>query len=156
MNRPKKVTPSMPANTAMPMAWRTSAPAPDENTSGSTPMMKAIDVIRIGRSRMWQASRIACSRLVPSISCRLANSTIRIAFLHASAARTRKLICVKTLLSPPVSHTPAIAENSVIGTIRMTLSGNDQLSYCAASTTYTSSTHSGKMKSIVLPAIDSW
>ena len=29
--------------------------------------------------------------------------------MHASPASTRKLICVKTLLSPPVSHTPVIA-----------------------------------------------
>jgi hypothetical protein len=65
----------------------------------------------------------------------LANSTIRIEFLHASPASTRKLICVNTLLSPLVSQTPATADRMVIGTMRMTLSGNAQLSYCAASTT---------------------
>ena len=98
-------------------------------------MMNATDVIRTGRSRTRQASRIACSGVSPSCSRCLANSTIRIAFLQASAASTRKLTWVKTLLSPPVSHTPAIAESSVIGTIRITLSGIVQLSYCAASTT---------------------
>jgi hypothetical protein len=40
----------MPANTAMPLAERISAPAPIDSASGTTPIMKAIDVIRIGRS----------------------------------------------------------------------------------------------------------
>ena len=106
-----------------------------DSTSGMTPMMNATDVIRTGRSRTRQASRIACSGVSPSSWRCLANSTIRMAFLQASAASTRKLTCVNTLLSPPVSHTPAIAEQSDIGTIRMTPTGNDQLSYCAASTT---------------------
>ena len=47
------------------------------------------------------------ARLRPRAAC--ANSTIRIAFLQARPTSTRKPICVKTLLSPPVSHTPAIA-----------------------------------------------
>jgi hypothetical protein len=97
-------------------------------------MMKATDVISTGRSRTRHASRMAWKWLSPSFSRCLANSTIRMAFLHASAASTRKLTCVKTLLSPPVSHTPASAESSVIGTMRITLSGSVQLSYCAAST----------------------
>ena len=145
----------MPAKTAMPIACRTSAPGPLASTSGTTPMMNATDVISTGRRRIRQASRIAVRRGAPSCSRCRANSTIRMAFLHASPARTRKLICVNTLLSPPVSQTPAIADSSVIGTIRMTDSGSDQLSYCAASTPYTSSTHSGKISSIVLPEMAS-
>ena len=43
------VTPSMPQNTAVPSDWRISAPAPVAIISGSTPRMKAKDVIRIGR-----------------------------------------------------------------------------------------------------------
>ena len=43
----------------MPIACRISAPAPLENTSGSTPRMKANEVMRIGRSRMRQASSAA-------------------------------------------------------------------------------------------------
>ena len=46
------VTPSMPKNTAVPRAWRISAPAPVASASGTTPKMKANDVIRIGRSRV--------------------------------------------------------------------------------------------------------
>ena len=57
---------------------------------------------------------------------------------------TRKPIWVKMLLSPSVSHTPAMAHSRHIGTMRMTASGSDQLSYCAASTRKTSRTHSGK------------
>ena len=84
----RAVTPSMPANTAMPIAWRISAPAPVENTSGTTPMMNATDVISTGRSRTRQASRIARrARSSPSSSRCLANSTIRIAFLQASAGQ---------------------------------------------------------------------
>ncbi len=72
-------------------------------------MMNAIDVIRIGRSRSRHASSTASQVLAPACSRVRANSTIRIAFLHASPTSTIKPICVKTLLSPPVSHTPAIA-----------------------------------------------
>ena len=150
-NRPNDVTPSIPAKTAMPIARRISNPAPDANTSGSTPMMNAAEVISTGRSRTRHASRIAVMRSSPLSSRYFANSTIKIAFLHASPDKTRKLIWVKTLLSPPVTQTPAIADRMTIGTLRMTDSGSDQLSYSAARTTYTSSTHSGKTSTIVLP-----
>jgi len=56
---PKSVTPSMPANTAVPSVRRISAPAPSEITSGTTPRMKANDVITIGRSRSRQAASVA-------------------------------------------------------------------------------------------------
>ena len=71
--------------------------------------------------------------------------------MQARPISTRKPIWVKMLLSPLVSHTPAMAQSRHIGTIRITASGSDQLSYCAASTRKTSSTHSGKMKTAVLP-----
>ena len=64
---PNSVTPSMPAKTAIPMAWRIS-PAPLANTSGTTPAMKASEVIRMGRSRSRQASMTASSALDPSAS----------------------------------------------------------------------------------------
>ena len=56
---PNSVTPSMPLNTAIPSDRRISAPAPAATTSGITPMMKANEVIRIGRSRSRHASRVA-------------------------------------------------------------------------------------------------
>ena len=41
--RPNAVTPSIPANTAVPSARRISAPAPSASTSGTTPIMNATD-----------------------------------------------------------------------------------------------------------------
>ena len=123
----------MPANTAMPMASRISAPAPKENTSGNTPAMKAIDVIRIGRSLSRAASLAASTTPMPRISSSRANSTIRMAFLHASPTRTMKPIWVKMLLSPPLpiwpkAHTPKMAESRPMGTIITTAIGSVQLS----------------------------
>ena len=126
-NKPKKVTPSMPENTATPMARRISAPAPCEVTSGMTPMMNASEVIRIGRKRSRQASITACQMLSPSASRSRANSTIRMAFLHASPTSTISPIWVNTLLSPPAICTPRMALSRHIGTIRITTSGRLQL-----------------------------
>ena len=119
-------------------------------------MMKANDVIRIGRSRRRQASSAASTTERPACSSSRANSTIRIAFFDASPTSTNSAICVKMLLSPPVSFTPSSAHRIDIGTIRITASGSVQLSYCAASTRNTSSTQSGNTISIVLPARMSW
>lgn len=49
----------MPTNTAVPMAWRISAPAPVASANGKTPAMNEIEVIRIGRNRSRQASSAA-------------------------------------------------------------------------------------------------
>src|SRR5215212_1555917 len=54
--------------------------APVETTSGSTPRMNAIDVIRIGRKRKCTASSVACTRSLPCACRSFANSMIRIAF----------------------------------------------------------------------------
>ena len=120
--------------------------------SGTTPAMNAKEVIRIGRSLIRAASSAAWKRSCPFLSRSRANSTIRIAFLHASPTRTSRPIWVKTLLSPRVSHTPAIADTSDIGTISTITSGNDQLSYWAASTRKTSRMQRGKTRTAVLPA----
>src|SRR5438067_1115858 len=50
----------MPLKTAVPSERRISAPAPCAITNGTTPRMKAKDVIRIGRSRSLHASTVAC------------------------------------------------------------------------------------------------
>src|SRR5439155_559801 len=83
-----------------------SAPAPAVRTSGSTPRMKANEVMRIGRSRVFEASTIASKRGLPSSWSCFANSTIRIAFLAARPIRTTRPTCVKMLLSEPTSQTP--------------------------------------------------
>ena len=56
---PNSVTSIMPTNTAVPMAWRISAPAPVASANGKTPAMKEIEVIRLGRNRSRQASSAA-------------------------------------------------------------------------------------------------
>src|SRR5205814_4538057 len=50
------------------------------------------------------------------------------------------------------SHTPPMALNKHIGTIKIIASGSDQLSYWAASVKKTNNTQSGKIKTAVLPA----
>ena len=66
----------MPAKTAVPSVWRSSAPAPVAQTSGTTPRMNANDVIRIGRSRNRAASAAAAEaarlRLRPILMTSLA------------------------------------------------------------------------------------
>ena len=96
---PNKVTPIIPLNTAVPSACRISAPGPLATTKGNTPSVNANEVIKIGRSRSRAASVAAVNRSRPrSISC-LANSTIKMAFLHARPTSTTNPIWVKILSS---------------------------------------------------------
>ena len=84
-SRLSNVESSMPPKTVVPTDWRPILPAPLAKTSGSTPRMKATEVIRMGRSRMRAASMAASATLNPRSRSCSANSTIRIAFLLASA-----------------------------------------------------------------------
>ena len=85
MNRMfRKVDTNMPPATAVPTEWRASWPAPVANTSGSTPRMKASEVIRIGRKRSLDASIAASTMVIPRSRSCSANSTIRIAFFADS------------------------------------------------------------------------
>src|SRR5208283_2095862 len=67
-NRFSAVETIMPPKTVVPTEWRLCAPAPLANTSGSTPRMKANEVIRMGRRRMRAASTAAS--LIESPLCR--------------------------------------------------------------------------------------
>ena len=80
----RKVANTIPPATAVPTEWRPSCPAPVANTSGITPRMNASDVMRIGRSRMRDASIAASTIDSPRLLSCSANSTIRIAFFAAS------------------------------------------------------------------------
>jgi len=91
-NKPKKVTPNIPLNTAVPNSCRDSAPAPVAITKGNTPMIKANEVIKMGRNLIREASTAASKKLKPFSCRRLANSTIKIAFLLANPTRTIKPI----------------------------------------------------------------
>ena len=52
----------------MPSGRRSSEPGPEPNTSGSAPSSAASVVIRIGRKRSMQASKIACSGFEPALA----------------------------------------------------------------------------------------
>ena len=142
----------MPLKTAVPRVRRISAPAPSAMTKGTTPRMKAKEVIMIGRNRSRQASKVASRRSMPDSRFCLANSTMRIAFLLANPTRTMKPICVKMLTSMRIAATPAIEQSRHIGTTRITARGSDQLSYWAARTRNTKTTASPKTYIAVLPA----
>ena len=83
-NTASSVAAFIPPKTAVPSERREAALAPVATNSGTTPRMKAKDVIRIGRKRR----RAACSAASRTDMCSfsrlsLANSTIRMAFLAA-------------------------------------------------------------------------
>ncbi len=71
----------MPLNTATPIERRAAAPAPVAKTSGSTPRMKAKEVMTIGRNRRRAASTAASTTSRPSARCWRAYSTMRMPFL---------------------------------------------------------------------------
>lgn len=77
----RTVAVTIPPITPVPTAFCAPEPAPELITSGITPRINAVDVIRIGRRRIRTASSVASIRPLPSFSIRsLANSTISIAF----------------------------------------------------------------------------
>ena len=78
----------MPPNTAVPTARWVAAPAPEAITSGTSPRMKANDVIMTARKRRLAALMAAATISSPCRRCSMANSTIRMAFLAASAIST--------------------------------------------------------------------
>ena len=72
---------AMPPITPVPIARWLAEPAPVEIASGSTPSMKASEVMMIGRKRSRIASSAASTTGLP-VACRsLANSMISTAFL---------------------------------------------------------------------------
>ena len=80
----RNVAASMPPSTPVPIDRRLAAPAPVAITSGSTPRMKAIEVIMMGRKRSLAASIADSTSERPSWCCWLANSTMRMAFFADS------------------------------------------------------------------------
>ncbi|EXI75816.1 MAG: hypothetical protein AW07_00743 [Candidatus Accumulibacter sp. SK-11] len=63
-------------------------------SSGTTPRMKASEVMTIGRKRRRVASIAASVGAMPAAVSRRANSTMRIAFFAASAVISTRPICV--------------------------------------------------------------
>ncbi len=85
---------SMPANTGVPTSRRLIWAAPVAMTSGTRPRTKATEVIITARNRVCGAERWRprVSRR-PARGWSLANSTIRMPFLAASAISTTRPIC---------------------------------------------------------------
>ena len=84
----------MPPTTATPMPLREAAPAPVAMASGIQPMMKARDVMMIGRKRRFADSSADFTASMP-LSLRIfANSTIKIAFFAARPISMMIPICM--------------------------------------------------------------
>ncbi len=132
----------IPPNTPVPIACCVLSLAPLASISGTTPNVKAREVIRIGRKRSFAAVNVASIRLFPSFINCLANSIIRIAFLAESPIRVIRPTLKKTSFVIFVTDTASTAPSSPRGTTSMTAKGTDQLSYRAASTMNTTSTES--------------
>ena len=81
---PSTVAAIIPPITPVPTAIRLAAPAPLASTSGTMPIVKASEVMMIGRRRKRAAALTASMRERPRSSSSMANSTIRIAFFAAS------------------------------------------------------------------------
>ncbi len=90
--------------------------------------MKANDVIKMGRSRSLAASWVASRTGIPASCFSRANSTIKIAFLHARPTRTTSPTWTKMFTDVPEARTPTTAHSTHSGTTRITARGSVQLS----------------------------
>ena len=101
--------------------------------------MNANDVIRIGRRRMRAGfdGRVDDRHALSLRSCS-ANSTIRIEFLAARPISMTSPTWQNTSFVNPRSNCALSAPNTASGTPSRMMNGSTQLSYCAASTRYTS------------------
>ena len=79
---PSTVPNNIPPTAENPIDLFPLAPAPVENIRGMIPIMKASDVIRIGRRRTFAPSAAESMIDMPFSLLADANSTIRIAFLE--------------------------------------------------------------------------
>ena len=95
----------MPLNTAMPSAWRISAPAPVARTSGTTPRMNANEVIRIGRNRGPRGLDRRFEAALPCVFALLGELDDQDRVLAAKPTSTTRPIWVKMLLSMPAQAT---------------------------------------------------
>ena len=85
---------SIPENTVTPIDLRADAPAPLAAIKGTTPRMKANEVIKMGRNLRRVPSSAAFSRLMPpDRNSSLATSTMRMAFLADIAISSTRPIC---------------------------------------------------------------
>ena len=118
----------MPPITPVPMARWLAEPAPEETTSGNTPRMKAIEVMRIGRKRRCTASSVASITPLPCATRSLANSMIRMAFLAERPITVIRPTLKNTSFGMSRIVAPSTAPSTPSGTASSTASGIDQLS----------------------------
>src|SRR5215831_17450841 len=138
-NRFSTVAIIMPPNTVVPTECRPFSPAPEATTSGTTPRMKASEVIRIGRRRIVAACTADSTSGTPRSRSCSANSTIRIAFLLDSPTSMTSPTWQNTSSCKPRSHCALSAPSSAMGTASSTINGSTKLSYWAESVRYTTS-----------------
>src|SRR5665213_1949757 len=134
MNRFRIVERIIPPNTAVPSELRAPLPAPVAKTSGVTPRTNAIEVMRIGRSRVSAARITAVTVSTPCSRSWFENSTIRIAFFDASPISITYPTCANTSENACRTKRPPIAPSSASGTASRMISGSANDSYCAEST----------------------
>ena len=91
----------MPPSTPVPMACWLFDAAPEAMARGTTPKMKASEVMTIGRKRSVDASMVASTSDLPGFQRSLANSTIRIAFLAERPMIVMRPILKYTSLGSP-------------------------------------------------------
>src|SRR5690606_14131750 len=150
------VAASMPPSTPRPTAFWLAAPAPLAITRGTTPRMKANEVIRIGRKRSRAASMADSARPAPLAYRSLANATIRMAFFAARPITVTIPPMKYTSLSLPIKLLSSTAPSMPSGTASITDSGMAQLSYRAASTMKTTRIDRPMRIADWLPAWISW
>src|SRR5690606_1606963 len=149
---PIKVAAPIPPNTVQPIVWRENAPAPVDIIRGIIPKINAKDVIMIGLSRNFTASKVASNSGIPMSTRSLANSTIKIAFLQAKPIIVTNPICAYMLLSNAgMNNNVKIAPNTPSGTDNKIENGTDQLSYSDASNRNTKTIHRAKIITVILP-----
>ena len=146
----------MPPITPKPMAAWLEAPAPEASASGTTPRMKASEVMTMGRKRSRAACSAACARLCPCACRSLANSTIRMAFLAARPMMVIRPTLKYTSLDRPTAEVASTDPSAPMGTISITAAGMLQLSYRATSSRNTTTMASANSLGAWAPAAFSW
>ena len=122
----------MPPITPVPMARWLAPPAPVDVARGTTPSVKASEVMMIGRNRRCAAASADSSALRPCACRSFANSMIRIAFFADKPMMVIRPTWKYTSFSKPRPVTASSTPSTPSGTTRITASGIDQLSYSAA------------------------
>ena len=120
---------------ARPSGWRSSEPVPPPSSIGSAPSIAASVVIRMGRKRSSEASKIASSGDLPcSRSASRAKSTIMMAFFLTMPISSTMPMMPITSRSLPASISASSAPMPADGRVDRIVTGWMKLSYSTPST----------------------